>query len=440
MPATIALLPHCGFLSETSRMLAIAEALREAGAEVHIATHGGPFEHLVTDAGWPLRRLEPLADRDRCARFIDGVVQIGRPGARLMSPEEVRAGVAAEVAWLREIGAHAVVIGFTLTANLSARLVGATLVASHGGSFVGPVFDHGLAPAPTQMPFPGTEWLPAVVKRWLANQGPTRLRDPAAFLNEIAAELGVEPVPTLAALMMGDLTLLTDTPEVLGLTPAQIERWTPRRPDAYRPNPRVVCVGPMFARLPMPVPEPIEAWLHDTPGTAQVPTAYVALTSATPGLVRDVVRRVRDAGPRVIVAGTVHDLADLASDPMVRVGGILPSDRIMPRVDLAVVMGGQGSTQTAMSSGTPFIGIPLHPEQELNVHLAARHGAAIGVARRDARGPRLTQAVQRVLAEPGFRPAAKKLQAMYAGQDAPRAAARAILQDLGRQVAVPTAG
>jgi UDP:flavonoid glycosyltransferase YjiC (YdhE family) len=93
-----------------------------------------------------------------------------------------------------------------------------------------------------------------------------------------------------------------------------------------------------------------------------------------------------------------------------------------------------------MSSGTPFIGIPLHPEQELNVHLAARHGAALGVARRHARGPRLTQAVQRLQVEPGFRTAAKKLQAMYAGQDAPRAAARAILQDLRRQLAEPTAG
>jgi UDP:flavonoid glycosyltransferase YjiC (YdhE family) len=36
----IALFPNCGFLSETSRMLHIAQALRQQGEPVCIATHG----------------------------------------------------------------------------------------------------------------------------------------------------------------------------------------------------------------------------------------------------------------------------------------------------------------------------------------------------------------------------------------------------------------
>ena len=36
----------------------------------------------------------------------------------------------------------------------------------------------------------------------MANALPTRLTDPTAFLNGVAAELGVAPVPTLAALML----------------------------------------------------------------------------------------------------------------------------------------------------------------------------------------------------------------------------------------------
>ena len=47
----IALFPHCGFLSETSRMLAIHEALRAAGHPVCVATHGGPWESLLDRAG-----------------------------------------------------------------------------------------------------------------------------------------------------------------------------------------------------------------------------------------------------------------------------------------------------------------------------------------------------------------------------------------------------
>ena len=47
----------------------------------------------------------------------------------------------------------------------------------------------------------------------------------------------------------------------------------------------------------------------------------------------------------------------------------------MPRVDLRVISGGQGSVQSALASGLPFIGIPLQPEQDANIVLAERQGA-----------------------------------------------------------------
>jgi hypothetical protein len=48
----------------------------------------------------------------------------------------------------------------------------------------------------------------------------------------VAAELGVEPVPSFAALLLGDLTLVTDVPELLGLPRAEVDGW-----DAARPAP-----------------------------------------------------------------------------------------------------------------------------------------------------------------------------------------------------------
>ena len=66
----------------------------------------------------------------------------------------------------------------------------------------------------------------------------------------------------------------------------------------------------------------------------------------------------------VLVAGTVHDLRDLEAlaPGRVVVEGVLPSHRVLPRVAAAVLTGGQGSVQAALSSGTPFVGIPLHAE------------------------------------------------------------------------------
>lgn len=430
----IALLPHCGFLSETSRMLAIAQALVARGEQVVFATHDGPYRHVVEQSGFEVTVLPPVMDRDRCARFIDGVVQIGRPGARLQPPDEVRAGVLAEVDFFRSHGVRLVVIGFTLTAHLSCRLAGIPLVASHGGSFVPPVFERGLAPVPTQMPIPGTEWLPDRAKRWLSNRSSERLSDPVKFLNTVAAELGVEPVPTLAALMLGDLTLVTDIPEVLGVPRVEMEGWRPRRPAAYRPGSRLTYTGPLFARLDLPVPDAVKPFLDGSR-----PTALVVLSSSTPRMLQAVTARVRAAGLRVIVGATIHEV-DAANDPDVVVAGVLPNHLVMPQVDVAVTMGGQGSVQTAMCSGTPLVAVPLHPEQELSVALAARQGMALAVAPRHAMGERMTEAVRRVVGDASFRRQAQRVKALYAGIDGAAEAARAIQRHFGAGMPVASSG
>ena len=129
----------------------------------------------------------------------------------------------------------------------------------------------------------------------------------------------------------------------------------------------------------------------------------------------------------VCVGWSARGLERWGSDPDVVVAGLLPSHEVMPRVDVAVTMGGQGTVQTAMCSGTPLVAIPLHGEQELNVGLAARHGMALAVARRHARGDKMTAAIRRVASEPRFKQQARRVQALYANADgADRAAAEII--------------
>lgn len=430
----IALFPNCGFLSETSRMLHIAQALRAQGEATCIATHGGPYAQVLSDAGEAFTLLEPRFDAARSADYLRDLVQIGRPGVRLQPAAEVRASVAAEAAFLKAQGARAVVTGFTLTACLSARVVGIPLIASHGGSYVPPVLERGLAPVPTTMPMPGAEWLPDWLKHRIANGGATRMRGPTRFLNDIAAELGVEPVPTLAALMLGDLTLVTETAEVLGISAADIADWRPRPARAFRSDSQLRLTGPLFAHLDLPIPAQVQRFLDRSR-----PTALVVLSSATPQLLRAVARRVRAAGLRVIVGATIHDFGP-HDDPDLVVAGLLPNHRVMPCVDVAVTMGGQGTVQTALASGTPVVGIPLHPEQELNVGLAARHGAALAVAPRHVDSPRMTEAVRRVATESRFAAAAARLRANYAGLDGAATAAAAILQWLPLHRPAPSAG
>lgn len=420
----VVLLPHCGFLSETTRMLHIARALQERGVSIRMASHGGPYQHVLDRAGMPYTLLPPVMDKARALRFVQDTIALGRPGVNLLDLDETMASARAEAEFLRANNAQVVVTGFTITATLSSRMAGIPLVTSHGGSMVPPVLEAGLAPAPLQNPIRFLDWAPRSWARRIANWAPPRMKAPVAFLNRAAKQLGVEPVPSLAALMLGDLTLVTEHPEVLGINAQTIQAWRPSNSPSYRPGTQLVCTGPLFARLDSAADDHIDdTWWDRFDGR---PVVYVALTSATESQVRAAIRRVQDSGARVVVASTLHDVSDLQG-PDICVGSVLPSHQIMPRVDLAVTMGGQGSVQTAMACGTPLIAIPLHPEQELNVALMVRQGAGMGLAPRHLDSPRLTRMVRDISSKPHYRAAAARVQRLYASVDGAALAANAIM-------------
>jgi hypothetical protein len=75
----ICLLPNCCFLSETSRMLEIYRALRARGADVRIATHGGPYEQALMDARAPYDLVGPRMGAASCAALVRSLPGIGPP-------------------------------------------------------------------------------------------------------------------------------------------------------------------------------------------------------------------------------------------------------------------------------------------------------------------------------------------------------------------------
>jgi UDP:flavonoid glycosyltransferase YjiC (YdhE family) len=307
----------------------------------------------------------------------------------------------AEAHFMRERGLRLAVTGFTLTTLLSTRMAGIPLAASHAGSFVPPVFEAGLLPR-------------------MAHGTPAEVAYYCEGFNRAAQVLKVEGVPSLAALLLGDLNLVTDLPEILGISRETMERWQPPPGNGYRAGTTLRYTGPLYARWDVPVPSRVERFLED--GTV----AYVALTSTPAAMVRTVVEGVGRCGVKVLVAGTVHALRDLES-ASVMVEPLLPSHRIMARVAIAVTTGGQGSVQSAIAAGVPLVGIALQPEQELNLRVIAGHGMAVRLAPTQVNTDAVTQAVRSVLDSPCYRESAARLQALVAGVDGARGAATAIL-------------
>ena len=115
---------------------------------------------------------------------------------RLQTSDEVRAG-AAEHAFFRDIGATMAVIGFTLTTYLSSRLA-AFLWPPRTAARMCPLCWSAASP-PTRSSGRCRRSRPArFMRRFLANVVPPCLKDPVRFLNDVAEELQVERVPSLA--------------------------------------------------------------------------------------------------------------------------------------------------------------------------------------------------------------------------------------------------
>jgi UDP:flavonoid glycosyltransferase YjiC (YdhE family) len=159
---------------------------------------------------------------------------------------------------------------------------------------------------------------------------------------------------------------------------------------------------------------------------------FVALTSTTQDHVERAYEALADRDVSVVMATTPElDRSRLTGATNILVEGLLPSHLIMPRCDLAIIHGGQGSVQTAIASGTPIIGVPLQPEQAFNLRLVQQHGAGRCLSLRALSRGRLGQAVDELLDDGAFAVAMEKLQRAQATRDGPLAAAQAIC-DLAR--------
>jgi UDP:flavonoid glycosyltransferase YjiC (YdhE family) len=414
----ICLLPHCAYLSETSRMMEIHRALTELGMPVRVATHGGPHERRLQEAGIPYDVLGPGFSAERSAAFVRSAIGLGNPAQSMYDDAEIRFYVQAEAEYFRAHGVTVAVTGFTLTSLLSSRLTGVEVITEHAGSFVPPVFERRLVPAPSQPMDPRLGWLPDFLARYIYNKTSSRTTAYCSGFNRVAASLGVPGIPSLAALLLGDLSLVPEVPEVLGVSASDVAAWTPAGRKGYRPGTRLAATGPLFAQLDIPLPTRVEKFLNRPDKTV-----YVAMTSTIPELVRSAVTALSALDVQILVAGTIHDLADLATD-RIMVDGVLPSHLVMPQVDLAVTTGGQGSVQTAMAGGAPLLGIPLHIEQDLNVALVERQGAARHVAPPGI--GRLAGVAEAMLDNRRYLEAAERIQSLYASIDGSGQAAQTI--------------
>ncbi len=413
---TVVLLPNAGFLSETTRMLAVYRELEELGTPAILATHGGTYEAVLEEERVPWERIPPTQTQADCRKYLHAVLDPVK--GSLYSREQLREVVKGEIAFLRDAGAKVVVSGFTLSARLSAKAVEAPLVVTHLGSWIPPVLDRGefrIREAFDDV-FP-LSLLPGGLQRSFVRWIFPRLELHTKVFNDVAGELHIEPVRSLFDVMLGDLVLVTDVPDILGIPEEEMVAWRPAGRH-YRPDLRFAYAGAIFARVFGEVPERVRHFLE-----TDAPKVYVALASTQPEYLRLVLRTLEDMDVRAVAVTTVHG-EGLDCSEKILLCDFLPSHQVMPLCDVAIIHGGQGTVQTAIASGTPLVGIPLQPEQNVNLGIVEGWGGGRTLSLRDLRRGRLRPAVEEILASPRFREVMEDLKRRQARRNGPAEVAR----------------
>lgn len=402
--------PHFYYLSEVSRLIEIGKNLRALEQEVIFFSHGGPYESIARDEGFEVVSITPTMSPERYDEFIK--YNRGEGSKSLSSSfftyEELKQYVPAEADALKQVNADAVLIGWNLPSYLSVQLVGIPIIVQQPGTFTAPFFDKKLAEFAPALAGSGIarllHYLPMDrLVNWLLPKSRFWIHP----FNQLASELGLPQYKSTLDFVAGDLTLVMDTPSILGITPEELKDYRPAHPEYFHKTPKYRYGGACYARLPGEVPEQVSKHF-DTPGTK----LYCAMgVSGSPEVLRSMIDIVRDLDLRaLIVTTTILDEGNNDSSGQVLIQPHVPAHLVNPMADFAITHGGAGTVQTAIHSGTPIVGIPMHQEQAGNVARVRKRGAGLMLWKSELTRKNLASALERLTTDSQFRENMKRLK------------------------------
>lgn len=175
-------------------------------------------------------------------------------------------------------------------------------------------------------------------------------------------------------------------------------------------------------------PAPMPDWLAELPRDRPV----VHVTEGTihtrePLLLRAATEGLRDLPMHVIMTTGAHrrpDELDLGTrGANLRVEQFVPHHALFSLTDVVVTTGGAGTVTTALLAGVPLVVVPTGWDLPENAQRVAASGTGLRIPRQECTPQRLRAAVERVLADPGYREKAGRVgDALRQRGGAPQAA------------------
>ncbi|NTV47426.1 MAG: hypothetical protein HGB11_13115 [Chlorobiales bacterium] len=233
-------------------------------------------------------------------------------------------------------------------------------------------------------------------------------------IRQAAMELGWkgEPLLNLFNLLKADLTLVNDLPDYYD------QRFFPKD---------VVFTGPVFSRSDNN--EPVVSQIKEVFGPNNgITKVFCSLgSSGTKKQLLEIVR-VFTAGEglnwnAVILSPSSVCPVEEAKEALGNRKGVfitsefVPAQAVNALADVVVCHGGQGTIQTALSSGTPLVGVAMQQEQFINLSNVALYGSGIRIPLDKWKASNIREAIAKVVNDKKFKEAAVKLGGLINDMD-----------------------
>ncbi len=394
--------------------LAVAARLRERGHEPVIAT-APYYRDLVSQAGLAFHPMRPALDPSDTA-LIARVMDPAR-GSRVVIGEVTAPAVRDAFEDLAPVVRTADLVvthPITFAAPLAARARGVRWLSS----VLAPTSFFSLTDYPVLPP------LPPAVQVWRHHPRAARMffglarritRPWTEPVRALRTELGLsdsgEPLYEGQFSPHGTLALFSK------LLAAPQRDWPP--------DTRVT--GFAFHDDESPTPPEVSRFLQD----GEPPVVFTLGTSAVGAagaFYRESVEAARAIGQRALLLVGRQEQAFLARPlpPGMLAVDYAPHQLVFPEAAVVVHHGGIGTTARALAAGCPMLVVPHAHDQPDNAHRVERLGVARVVDARRYRAPVVAAALERLVAESGYRTAAARARDVIASEDGPGAACDAI--------------
>ena len=399
-------------LAETGRHIEIAKACKDF-FNIIFLSYGGNFENLIEEEGFTLKKMEPrLTERQlhhvRKALSGETLNTVGYFTAKEMEPR-----VENEIKFFREARPACVLTGWCQSVLVSARAAEVPFVNVLHSTSITEYYQAGLQTLPDRRDylFLRKFFSEEQLNRWISYLV-LKLKLPAKPFNILAKKYGLHEFNNFIEVLEGDYTLLADIPEWVGFSD-------------IRPN--LHYIGPLPLRLNREIPREIIEMPRDKP------IVYFAMgSSGKPGLIADIIKGFRDKPYRVIAPVESHIRnMNLEIPSNVIVTGFLPAHKVNPMADISVIHGGQNTVMNACLSGTPIVGVGMHPEQQANLDACVRKGFAIRLNKRRVTASAVLDAINKLLHDAKAKEEVIKFQHELTKWNGPANAAKFLCENFG---------